>query len=211
MWTMTPEPCFNIGGSSARSRRTAENKFVLKVCCQSASVRARTPPLGVDEPPTLLTRMSTPPRRSITSLTTFSTPPVVLRSASTNRTAFGKFAVADRAVVITFPPARLRRFTIASPIPLVPPVTRARLPVNSFASNGMSDDVLMLSVVYNNYPTLTLATRSKCQLGPDSKKLNQRVGCFLQTLLEDPMAGVFQHDDRDIIRDQPHLFRELIT
>src|SRR5262245_20686027 len=38
------------------------------------------------------------------------------------------------AVVSTVPPPRIRRFTMASPIPLVPPVTRIRLPVNSFAS-----------------------------------------------------------------------------
>jgi hypothetical protein len=51
-----------------------------------------------------------------------------------------------RAVVITVAPARLRRFTIASPMPLVPPVTRTRLPVNSFASNGMSDDVVIATL-----------------------------------------------------------------
>src|SRR5215510_11015557 len=40
------------------------------------------------------------------------------------------------ATVSTTPPPRRIRFTIASPIPLLPPVTRIRLPVNSFASNG---------------------------------------------------------------------------
>src|SRR5215472_13499992 len=46
------------------------------------------------------------------------------------------------AVVSTVPPPRTRRFTMASPIPLVPPVTRTRLPVNSFASYGMFDALI---------------------------------------------------------------------
>src|SRR2546426_8855546 len=41
---------------------------------QSSSVRASTPPLGALEPPTLLTRMSRPPRRSRTSRATLPTP-----------------------------------------------------------------------------------------------------------------------------------------
>src|SRR5437899_11746954 len=48
------------------------------------------------------------------------------------------------AVVSTVPPARRRRFTMASPIPLVPPVTRIRLPVNSFASYGKLDALMVL-------------------------------------------------------------------
>ena len=44
----------------------------------------------------------------------------------------------DRAVVTTVAPAPLRRCTMASPMPLVPPVTSARLPVNS-----VSEDVLI--------------------------------------------------------------------
>src|SRR4029077_9523209 len=46
------------------------------------------------------------------------------------------------AVASTVPPPRTRRFTIASPIPLVPPVTRIRLPVNSFASYGTLDALI---------------------------------------------------------------------
>src|SRR5262245_36257488 len=44
-----------------------------------------------------------------------------------------------RAVVSTLPPPRIKRLKMASPIPLVPPVTRIRLPVNSLASYGMFD------------------------------------------------------------------------
>ena len=38
------------------------------------------------------------------------------------------------AVDSTLPPPSNNRFTVASPIPLVPPVTRIRLPANSFGS-----------------------------------------------------------------------------
>src|SRR5439155_21006258 len=51
IWMMTPDPCFSIPGSSARSRRTAANRLALMVSCQSSSPRASTPPLGAEEPP----------------------------------------------------------------------------------------------------------------------------------------------------------------
>src|SRR5262245_18980856 len=41
------------------------------------------------------------------------------------------------ATASTAPPPSRRRFTMAAPIPLLPPVTRTRLPVNSFASYGI--------------------------------------------------------------------------
>src|SRR6185436_14703351 len=43
------------------------------------------------------------------------------------------------AVASAVPPPRRRRFATASPIPFVPPVTRIRLPENSFASYAMVD------------------------------------------------------------------------
>src|SRR5712691_4053041 len=46
------------------------------------------------------------------------------------------------AVTSTLPPPRRRRSTTASPIPLLPPVTRIRLPVNSFASYGTLDALM---------------------------------------------------------------------
>src|SRR2546429_5964862 len=49
------------------------------------------------------------------------------------------------AVASTVPPPRRRRFTMASPIPLVPPVTSIRLPVNSFASHGTLASLMIWS------------------------------------------------------------------
>ncbi len=38
-----------------------------------------------------------------------------------------------------------------------------------------------------------------------SEKLHERVGGLLGVFLEDPMAGVFKHDDSHIRGDQLHL------
>src|SRR5262252_9772251 len=134
---MTPDPCFTIDGSSPRSRRTAASKFWFNAACQSSSLRAAKPPPGAEEPPTLLTRISTPLRRSRTWRMTFSTPSAVLMSAATNSSGWGRLGGADRAVVTTVAPECLSRWTIASPMPLVPPVTRARLPLNSVSEEPL--------------------------------------------------------------------------
>src|SRR5262249_49550915 len=64
------------------------------------------------------------------ALMTWSTPARVLMSAWMKRSD-EQPAGRDRAVVRTVAPPKARRFTTAAPIPLVPPVTRARLPANS--------------------------------------------------------------------------------
>ena len=78
---MTPAPRSSMPGSNPRSRRTAQSRLPLRAESRSSSVSAAKPPPGAVEPPTLLMRMSTPPRRARTSWTTFSAPSAVLRSA----------------------------------------------------------------------------------------------------------------------------------
>src|SRR5258708_16027365 len=73
-WMITPDLCSTIDGSSPLSRRTAENKFLLRSRCQSSSLRASTPPGGEDEPPTPLTSPSTPPRPPRVSFPIFAPP-----------------------------------------------------------------------------------------------------------------------------------------
>src|SRR5258708_39115132 len=51
---------------------------------------------------------------------------------------------AERAVMITVAPPCWKRSAIALPAPFVPPVTKTRLPANSFASRGVFDDVVIL-------------------------------------------------------------------
>src|SRR6266850_3147899 len=77
--------------------------------------------------------MSRPLKRSVTAFATDSIPSRVLTSACTKRSAEVS-GETDRAVAITSPPPRIRRSTMASPMPLVPPVTRIRLPLNSVGS-----------------------------------------------------------------------------
>ena len=43
------------------------------------------------------------------------------------------------------------------------------------------------------------------------EKLHQRIGRFLRPFFQNPMTGVLQDDDRDIICDQFHLLRQLIA
>src|SRR5258705_885108 len=139
MWTMTPAPRLSIAGRNARSRRTAASRFVSSSRCHSSSVSAAKPPLGADEPPTLLTMMSRPSNASITERTTFLTLSDVLRSAWTNSAGACPSGRLERAVVATFAPPAARRRAMASPIPCVPPVTRTRLPVNSVGSSEKRD------------------------------------------------------------------------
>src|SRR5207245_2099654 len=58
-------------------------------------------------------------------------------SAPTNRSGVGSSGGADRAVVTTDAPELRRRRTMASPMPLVPPVTSARLPPNSLSGGPL--------------------------------------------------------------------------
>src|SRR5437762_576154 len=61
------------------------------------------------------------------------------------------------AVAITVPPPPHKRFTMASPIPLLPPVTRIRLPVNSFVLEVFFDD----AVIAGASERKTVAARSE--------------------------------------------------
>ncbi|MNC23094.1 hypothetical protein D3C75_711090 [compost metagenome] len=141
--TITPYRCLSIGGSKPRSKRIAANRLVSKASCQSASLWARTPPVGAEEPPTLFTRMSTPPNRSRISLTNPVVPSGVLMSAGMNISGALNSSGLVRAVVITAAPASESRFTMASPIPpFVPPVTSTRLPANSFSIIIFSPPIL---------------------------------------------------------------------
>src|SRR3954464_14912698 len=145
---MTPDRCSSMAGRKPRSRRTAENKFNSNSCRQISSVNARTPPPGAEEPPTPLIKMSRPPRRSSVILITWSDPARVLPSDWMNCSGLAPAGVV-LAVASTVAPPRSRRFTMASPIPLVPPVTRTRLPLNSCGSQGMLGDLMICKSALN--------------------------------------------------------------
>src|SRR6266404_6661223 len=74
------------------------------------------------------------------------------------------------AVASTMPPPRRRRFTIASPIPFVPPETRIRLPVNSVRS-CWSLDVFMALILKVFLSTLDLRNDPvRHAAGPESAR-----------------------------------------
>src|SRR6266853_1442654 len=127
----TPDLRSIIPGRNARFKRTAANRFTLRALCQSSSVRARNPPFGASDPPTQFTRISNPCHSCWMRSTTFLTPSAVPISVCTNKDGFCPRGNGERAVVTTPAPLNKKRRTIASPIPLVPPVTRTRLLLNS--------------------------------------------------------------------------------
>src|ERR1700730_13939055 len=141
IWMMTPDPLAIIDGNRPRSNRTAENRFSLKASCHNSSVTAMKPPLGADDPPTLLTSMSTPAKRSRTPLITLSVPWRVDKSAAMK--CSGPWSGFERAVTMIVAPLRRKRSAMAFPAPCVPPVTRTRLPENSFGSHLKSVDVFI--------------------------------------------------------------------
>src|SRR5882757_4942734 len=120
-----------MAGRSARSSRTADIRFMSRLCCQTLSPVATAPPGSWSEPPTTCTMMSTSPSCSPAAAATASTPSGVLTSARTNRTPVGSVAGAERAVVRTVAPAPASRAVIAAPMPLLPPVTTAVRPASS--------------------------------------------------------------------------------
>src|SRR5258708_30248736 len=56
----------------------------------------------------------------------------------------------ERAVVATEAPLRVKRRTIACPIPFVPAVTRTRLPLNSSAETGKGYVIVMIELQRSN-------------------------------------------------------------
>src|ERR1700731_4416375 len=126
-----PAPRSIIPGRNARFKRTAANRLTLRALCQSSSVSARNPPFGASDPPRQFTRISNPCQSCWMRSTTFRTPSAVPMSVCTNKDGFCPSGNGERAVVATAAPLNKKRRTIASPIPLVPPVTRTRLLLNS--------------------------------------------------------------------------------
>ncbi len=134
---ITPEPFSSIMGRSARSSRTAGNRFSMSARCHSRSSRTANPPAGADDPPTTWTMISMPPSRARTASATAAHPSADVISAATKASISARSPGAVRAVVSTFAPISHSRAATAWPIPLLPPVTSARLPSNSRAV-GMS-------------------------------------------------------------------------
>src|SRR5258708_15256175 len=83
-------------------------------------------------------------------LTTPGTPSADPISVCTKRATACPSGSGERAVVATEAPLRVKRRTIACPIPFVPPVTRTRLPLNSSAETGKGYVIVMIELQRSN-------------------------------------------------------------
>src|SRR5579883_2941331 len=138
MLTIRPQPRASIPGSARRTKRTCTSTFIAKASSQSASVVPSTsrPPAG---PVTLFTSTSAPPKAASCARHTASTPASVARSAATASTraprpriasAAAASAAPPRAQIVTAAPSAASASAIARPMPLLAPVTSARLPAS---------------------------------------------------------------------------------
>lgn len=84
--TMLPAPRSSRCGTAARVVRTAARKLIVRAVSQSSSVTDRKPPVRGVTPPTLLTRMSSPPNSAIAASISCAGPSGVVRSPWTTRT-----------------------------------------------------------------------------------------------------------------------------
>ncbi len=116
-------------GRAVRTARTVLRRLRSKLARQSSSASSRKPVAGVVRPPTLLTRMSRPPKVSTARPTRRAGPSGVARSTSmvcgvTSRRA----ALSLRVPPITCAPSAVSARVTARPMPRPAPVTTARLP-----------------------------------------------------------------------------------
>src|SRR6185436_19624847 len=133
--TIEPPPRRRICGTAMREARTAGNRVWSNASCHSASVVwTMSDPLAR---PTLLTRISRPPKVSTVLITTSATPFSVDRSACTARTRSAPPGIvrrcstaeaipsSPRAQIVTREPSWTSAVAMASPNPRVEPVTMA--------------------------------------------------------------------------------------
>src|SRR6059036_2423437 len=111
---ITPEPFSSIIGRSARSSRTAGNRFNASARCHSRSSRTANPPAGADDPPTTWAMISMPPSRARTASATAAHSSADVISAATKASISTRSPGAVRAVVSTVAPISHSR--VADPL-----------------------------------------------------------------------------------------------
>jgi hypothetical protein len=135
--TIAPPPRSSITGIAARTARTTANRLKSNISRQSASVSGRKEKRGRDTPgggpPALLTRTSRPPKTSTAWATAAAGASGSERSTGTCTrfvpTSASSSGVLLREATTTRAPSSCNVRAVARPMPLLPPVTRAILPV----------------------------------------------------------------------------------
>ncbi len=128
--------CF-MCGSTSRMKRTVDRCTCSKAAFHCSSVICSKGPGG--GPPTLATRMSTPPKDRLASATTFEMSAARLASAGTASTSAPVFcltsaaaslsAASPRAHITTRAPSAAKPIALALPMPLLAATTSAVLPL----------------------------------------------------------------------------------
>jgi hypothetical protein len=134
MFTIRPRPARRMTGATARHAHAVPRRFSSIMYSQSASACSRAGARFAV--PAQFTRMSTVPWRATTASTMRSTSVFFAMSAASGTISPSRggppgLAAADRLTAVTRAPAAARCWTIASPMPLVPPVTMATRPERS--------------------------------------------------------------------------------
>src|SRR3954470_23594334 len=132
MVTIVPRPAASRCGTVARVTRTLDKKLSWKVSSQSSSLTEAKPPVRTLTPPTLLTSASIRPSSAAAAISC-AAPSERTRSTATWRTlppstSSRRSSVSDRSPAITRAPSSASARVIASPMPLLAPVTTTRLP-----------------------------------------------------------------------------------
>jgi len=139
MLTIAPRRLMRLG-RAARVARTVASMLMSNMRCHWASSASRKPAVAWSPPPTLFTSRSMSPSSVRAVSMTAETPSAVLRSAETVRAPDSFSAgVMVRAAPMTRTPSTVRARTVASPMPLLAPVTTAVLLVRlrSLANPGL--------------------------------------------------------------------------
>src|SRR2546425_1657974 len=150
--TMAPPPRRRMCGTARRDARTAGKSVWSRASCHSASLVS-----VIEAPrprPTLLIRISSPPKVSTVRVTTVPTPSTDDKSAATASTRLSSAAsrrsspaalsrrASPRSQIVTRHPSWMSAVALASPSPRLEPVTMATLPVSSrsiLVLAGLSD------------------------------------------------------------------------
>ena len=168
MWMIRPAPCARMCGNAARLARMAGHRFTSSVAAQSSSVASPNVRPPVD-PPTLFTSTSSRPSASTvcstaradaaSSAISSSNPVAFTPTASISPTVCSSRSL-PRAVIATLQPSAASATAIDRPIPRLPPVTNAALPLSPRSMRALPQSLLAVGIQRRGLGFASQASRS---------------------------------------------------
>ena len=196
---MRPPPTLRMYGITSREHQTAAMSLRSRSSCHSASVTSSN--FLAADLPALLTRISIRPKRLTVRVTNFSSSSRLVTSAGWAKTSPPLRAVISaaarssisrrRAQIATFTPSRARHSATPLPIPSLPPVMIATLPLSPKSISSPSPEERWA------VPTLLLCAKCSRAQTPDSELQDSR-------LLNRPVIGE-RHRGRPGVRIGDHI------